>query len=131
MYEDGTVVRPNGSIATTYLSTMGYYIVNLYYEGRQHTHSIHALLGELFLEKPEGAKYVIHKDGNKTNNSLSNLEWSSKRTGENKTRVICSDGMAYESISDATTRGHISYNVLRRCLTKGTPDSEGRTWKKI
>ena len=37
---------------------------------------VHRIMAELFLENPEQKKYVIHKDFNKTHNSLNNLEWA-------------------------------------------------------
>ncbi len=39
---------------------------------------IHRAVAELFLDKPEGADFVIHKDFQKENNHVSNLEWMSK-----------------------------------------------------
>ena len=39
---------------------------------------IHRAVAELFLDKPEGAEIVIHRDFNKTNNSVDNLAWVTK-----------------------------------------------------
>lgn len=36
---------------------------------------IHRLVAETFLPKIEGKEYVNHKDGNKLNNNINNLEW--------------------------------------------------------
>lgn len=41
---------------------------------------IHRAVAELFLEKPDGADTVIHKDFSKTNNHADNLQWVSKDT---------------------------------------------------
>jgi hypothetical protein len=37
---------------------------------------IHRLMCETFLPNPDGKAHVNHKDGNKLNNSLANLEWA-------------------------------------------------------
>lgn len=53
----------------------GYPAVNL--QTRRKT-CIHTLVAESFLgPKPLGARTINHKDGNKTNNAVSNLEWAS------------------------------------------------------
>lgn len=38
----------------------------------------HRIVAELFIEKPYGKEYVNHKDGNRRNNNVSNLEWSTQ-----------------------------------------------------
>ena len=42
----------------------------------QKIHKIHRLLGEYFIPNPENKPCINHKDGNKLNNSLNNLEWA-------------------------------------------------------
>ena len=37
---------------------------------------IHRLVGETFIPNPEGKRTINHKDGDKSNNRVSNLEWA-------------------------------------------------------
>lgn len=57
------------------LST-GYLGVQLYKNNKILTKRLHRLLAENFIENPNYYKVVNHKDGNKQNNSLNNLEWT-------------------------------------------------------
>lgn len=54
-------------------SGKGYMRVTLYPSGI--TYSIHRLVAEAFLTRKEGTTCVNHKDGNKKNNAVENLEW--------------------------------------------------------
>jgi hypothetical protein len=40
------------------------------------TEYVHRLVAETFIPNPLELKYVIFKDGNKTNVNVNNLEWS-------------------------------------------------------
>lgn len=54
------------------LSRSGYLRVRLSEDDRQ---SIHRIVANTYLEKVEGKDIINHKDGNKTNNHYTNLEW--------------------------------------------------------
>lgn len=58
------------SIATGYLA------INSKDRGVRRTLYVHRLVAEAFLGSPTDANEVNHKDGNKANNSVSNLEWT-------------------------------------------------------
>lgn len=45
--------------------------------GTKKNFKIHRLVARYFVENPSGNIYVNHKDGNKSNNIYSNLEWCS------------------------------------------------------
>lgn len=53
----------------------GYYIVCLHYEGKGHPIKVHRLIAETFLPNPNNLPIVNHKDEDKTNNNVENLEW--------------------------------------------------------
>lgn len=57
------------------MSKDGYYIINLNKDGKMTTYRVHRLVGEQFVENKENKPYINHKDGNKLNNNVDNLEW--------------------------------------------------------
>lgn len=59
------------------IQTSGYYQVHMY-DSRisKYVHKlVHRLVAEAFIENPQNKSQINHKDGNRTNNSISNLEW--------------------------------------------------------
>lgn len=52
-----------------------YLIVSLYKEGKDKKFYIHRLVAEAFIPNTDNKEYVNHKDFNKSNNSVENLEW--------------------------------------------------------
>ena len=52
-----------------------YLAVDLYNNGQRSTRGVHILVAEAFIPNPEGKPEVNHKDGNKYNNCVDNLEW--------------------------------------------------------
>ena len=56
----------------------GYLQVELYKDGKGKWCSINRLVAQAFLENPQNLPEVNHKDENKKNNRVENLEWCSK-----------------------------------------------------
>ena len=44
-------------------------------KGEQRIFRVHRLVAEVFIPKVEGKSFVNHKDGDKGNNRVENLEW--------------------------------------------------------
>lgn len=55
----------------------GYMRLNLYKNGKQAKHYIHRLVANAFLSNKNQLPEVHHRDHDKTNNTLKNLEWVS------------------------------------------------------
>ena len=53
----------------------GYKYVNLYKDGHMHSIKVHRLVAQAFLDNPNNLPQVNHKDENKANNDVANLEW--------------------------------------------------------
>lgn len=77
-FHSGRLLRPANN-------EKGYLFV--YLSGKRYY--VHRLIGITFLEKDDSKQFINHKDGNKANNAIANLEWCS--ASENMfhcTRVI-------------------------------------------
>lgn len=55
----------------------GYMKTVLLFDRKYKPVKIHRLVAEAFIENPDNLPQVNHKDGNKGNNSVANLEWTS------------------------------------------------------
>ena len=68
------------------LDKYGYNVVNLYKDGKYKSTKVHRLVAIAFIYNPQCKPEVNHKDGVKTNNNVSNLEWCT--TSENQTHAV-------------------------------------------
>ena len=73
----GTPKKLKGKPMKTYTNRYGYEMIILTCLGKQKHHSIHQMVGKAFMENPESLETINHKDGNKLNNFVDNLEWMS------------------------------------------------------
>ena len=53
----------------------GYHGVNLSCSNGRYTKLLHRLIAEAFIANPENKEHVNHKNGNKLDNNVCNLEW--------------------------------------------------------
>ena len=107
IYEDGSVVGPSGKKLKPVKNNCGYGRITLCYEGRRDLVFVHRLVAEAFLVNPAGKPFVNHKDGNKLNNHVENLEWCTCQeniqhawdTGLNKSNADALKGIKWGSTS--------------------------------
>ena len=57
----------------------GYLSVNLWKDGKANKGKIHRLVAQAFLENPQNLPEVNHKNEDKTDNRVENLEWCTKQ----------------------------------------------------
>lgn len=68
-----------GKILKQRLDKNGYKIVNLKKEQISHLKKVHRLVAMSFIENKNNLLTINHKDGNKNNNIVSNLEWCTNK----------------------------------------------------
>jgi hypothetical protein len=79
VWDNGMVCGKRGKLLRPLFGKDFYLQVNLYFNGKPHTFKIHTLVGKLFLPNFDGLPTIEHKDQNRTNNSLYNLKWETRR----------------------------------------------------
>jgi hypothetical protein len=129
------ILRQNGD-------NYGYMQVILYNGETRKTGKAHRLVGKAFIENPENKPQINHKDGNKKNNHVSNLEWLTNR--ENKKHAIdtgltvmspktreaqiasigkvildTATGIYYEKVKDAASIYGVNPSTIRRWISTG------------
>lgn len=135
----------------------GYHKVQLYKNGKSQMLYIHRLVASLFIPNPENKVQVNHIDGNKENNTVSNLEWATPRENlehainlglKSPTPMLGRKGSAnknskkvsqydkqgnyiatYCSIVEAATIVHTHACNISACLTGHHKTGAGYIWK--
>lgn len=121
----------------------GYLIVSPCVDGVNKYLRVHRVVASAFLSNPENKAHVNHINGDKSDNSVSNLEWVShvenmrhaKHNGLLSTKgravigtSLCGVEVRYESVMDAHRSGH-SRNGIHQCLCGNYKTSGGMRWR--
>lgn len=76
----GRVVNgKSGKPASIWHNNNGYLVFRYTRDGKTSHLKLHRLVAEAFVPNPEGKTDVMHIDGNKRNNSYTNLRWADKK----------------------------------------------------
>lgn len=149
--KDGRVISTlrNNRTLKTQLSKKGYPRVRITSDRIKYTFNIHRLVAENFISNTENKSTINHKDGNKLNNHISNLEWMTNTEnmrhafdtgirkglqGEDNTSAKLTEIQAKDIIFllENTDARHwqISkmFNVSRSCITD---INNNKTWKNL
>ena len=136
-------------ILKTRKTSDGYLLVNLYKDGKMKTYYVHQLVATAFCENPEGYTEVNHKDENKENNCIDNLEWCSrsynlsyngraKKAGEKVAEKLSKPVLAIHKISglilefsstmEASRQTGINQGNITSCLKGRLKSAGGYYW---
>ena len=70
-------------VLKTNISKLGYEQLTITYNKVKHFRSIHRIVAEAFIPNPDNKPEVNHIDEDKTNNSVTNLEWVTRKENIN------------------------------------------------
>ena len=112
-----------GRILAKAINGAGYPLVCLHKNGKQKSYDVHLLVAKAFLDNPNNYPIINHKDEDKTNSAVENLEWctfqynclynGANKRGMEKVRkpiyqISVKDNSVkkWDSITDAVTSGY-------------------------
>ena len=75
-------------------------------------YAVHRLIAETFLPNPNNKICINHIDGNRLNNSITNLEWCSYSENNLGVRNELIKAIRYEEIRKKRGGGHISWGKV-------------------
>lgn len=104
--KNGTVRFCKGRILKPFTNTSGYLQVDLFKNGKKKFHLVHRLVVEAFLPNPDNLPEVNHKDENKLNNNVENLEFCDRKYNNTY-------GTRIKRVAEKNTNGKISKKVLQ------------------
>jgi len=85
--DGGVYSKRYGRKLRAHINHKGYLVYWLYFgEGRRRSVSAHRAVALTYIDNPDNNPQVNHKDGDKTNNNVSNLEWCTNT--ENKQHAV-------------------------------------------
>ena len=95
----------NGSerILRPVIDRYGYYYIMLYNDSVRKYFKIHRLVAQAFISNPENKPQVNHKDENKKNNCIENLEWATAKENSNY-------GTRNERVADSRSKPILQYS---------------------
>lgn len=112
---------PNGRgtrLLKTQISNSGYEMVKLMAEGKCKACTIHRLVALAFIPNPKNKQFVNHKDGNKLNNCVENLEWVSP--SENLKHAYDNGLMSHKGENNSRSKlKNVDIPVIRERIRNG------------
>lgn len=125
--EDGRVwSHKSNKFLAFYDNGHGYLYVGLRKDNKTKKYKVHRLVAETYLPNPDNLPIINHKDENKQNNKLDNLEWcshtynhtySARKVARGPVAIVCIEtGVSFPSIAAAAREVGINRQGIWNCL---------------
>lgn len=126
---DGTIILQNGNVARLQKDAKGYLRWQAHIDGKVITEKVHRVVARHFIPNPKGLPQVNHKDGDKTNNKVENLEWC---TNEENVRHAIRNGLQ-DNTNKSMNRlgGQIATAIMNGYIVKDIAKKNGINEKTI
>lgn len=145
---DGRVFSKKSDIFLKQGMSYGYKRINLSRSGNKRTYYVHRIVAQTFIDNPNPDNCVVnHKDGNKINNHVDNLEWCTQKqnirhardTGliKTKTRAVYKCDLEgnilerFNSYTEAAKSINVARCNIQHVCTGRQKTSGGFTWKYV
>lgn len=118
----------------------GYLMVGLCKQGKRKMCKIHRLVAMVFIENPNNFREINHKDEDKTNNRVTNLEWCDRkhninygtRTEKCSKQVLCLEtDKTYPSTMEVKRQLGLNTGNISQCCNGKRKTCGGYTWKYV
>jgi len=126
-HKDGIVHFYEGKLLKQFIDRCGYYYVTLSKNGIVKHYRVHRLLAQTYLPNPDNHPCVNHKDCNRQNNDLENLEWCSYEYNNQSINTTKKFGSVYYRKDKNRYVAEYTSNKVRRSKRFKT-EEEGRAW---
>lgn len=136
-----------GKILRNKVNDSGYVVIILVgYDNKKKSHYLHRIVAETFIPNPQNLPVINHKDENKLNNHVSNLEWctqkeninygsSIKRRIENQSYRVSQYSLSGDFIASYSSAHEIedklgyNYQSIQNCCRHEYNQSYGYIWR--
>ena len=126
-------IKRKESIIKQNINRLGYHVVTLSKNGVRKFHIVHRLVAFAFLENPNSFKEVNHKDLNKSNNNVDNLEWCDRTYNINHFYHYSNKSSKYKGVSFSSERNkwvaYIDLNKKRFSLGRFDTEEEANNYR--
>lgn len=146
----GNARNDGGFLKKQRLNEFGYLRVNLCKEGKRRNYFVHRLVAVCFIPNPNNLPFINHKDEDKTNNRVDNLEWCTQEYNSNygtrNERLYANGGGSrkkeveqydlkgnlintFQSMTEAQRQTGVDRNMIRVVCNGKFKQGNGYVWK--